>query len=242
MKFKHFSLIFCIACLNCEVAVAADAAAESVPSSDAAFDVAVGAAFVTNYIASGGVSQTNDRPAIQGYLEVSYGTVYAGVWASNVNFPDFYGKDVEVDVYGGLRHSFGKLSVDLGYAQYLYGKDDANYGEVYAKLNYDVTDKLSVGGNFFREVFNDSNWVDLKARYSGLPWDLSLSGKFGSDLGSKDFIYPKTKIGWDIGVSKQLTETVKLDVRYYDSNLDPGRVVAALSFDTMLSALLAQGN
>jgi uncharacterized protein (TIGR02001 family) len=51
------------------------------------FALNYGVAVTSNYI-SDGVTQSNDNPALQGYVEGSYGLFYGGVWASTVDFAD----------------------------------------------------------------------------------------------------------------------------------------------------------
>ena len=49
-----------------------------------------------------GVSQTADDPALQGSIDFEGETgLYAGIWASNVDFDDCCGEDYEVDYYVG---------------------------------------------------------------------------------------------------------------------------------------------
>ena len=55
---------------------------------------------VSDYIFRG-VSQTGEDPAIQGGVDLTSGSFYAGAWASNVDFGDK--TDAEIDVYGGYR-------------------------------------------------------------------------------------------------------------------------------------------
>ena len=55
-----------------------------------------------------GVSQTDNDPTIQGGADLSYGILYAGVWASGLDFgddPTVSGSDaqIEIDWYGGIK-------------------------------------------------------------------------------------------------------------------------------------------
>jgi hypothetical protein len=81
-----------------------------------------GVGLTTNYI-SKGLTQTDNQPAIQPYLELGYGIGYLGFWASNASFGGV--NDNELDVSIGARPEFGKWSFDLGFVQYFYQKDDA---------------------------------------------------------------------------------------------------------------------
>lgn len=197
-----------------------------------AFDLAFGAAFTSDYV-SRGTSQSGG-PAVQGYVEASYGIVYAGVWASSVS-PAITGGNVEIDVYGGIRPEFGNLSLDLGYAHYFYSPGGACCGEVYAKANYAFTENFSGGAEIYQDFVNNTTWAAAGTEIGGLPLDLAFSAKVGSDFGT--LALGVTKVAWDAGVSRTFADAVTLDLRYHDSNVDPARFVATLSVDTSLSAL-----
>ena len=81
------------------------------------FALNYGVAFTSNYI-DNGTTQSDDHPALQGYVEGSYGLFYGGVWASTVDFPEdpeFGGDNLEFDLYAGIRPTLGDLSFDLSY-------------------------------------------------------------------------------------------------------------------------------
>ncbi len=219
-----------VAMLGASPVWAADDTAAETPTW--AFDIAFGAAFTTDYV-SRGTSQSAG-PAVQGYVEASYGMVYAGVWASSVS-PAITGGNAEIDVYGGIRPEFGDLSLDLGYVHYFYAPGGSCCGELYAKGNYAFTDKFSGGLEFYHDVVLNTNWGAAGVEVSGLPLELTVSGKVGSDFGSLGL--GVTKVAWDAGVSRTFADTVTLDLRYHDSNVDPARFVATLSVDSSLSAL-----
>lgn len=214
------------------VSVGSTAAFADDSATASAFDVAFGVGIANNYI-SRGASQSNDRPIIDGYMEATYGIVYGGVWASRVDIaPD----DVEIDLYGGVRPEFGKLSLDFGYARYLYNSSGNVSGEFYAKGSFAFTETFAAGGQIFWDPDAESNWVVANTEFSGLPYEISFSGSIGSDFGTLNLA--KDKVAWDAGFSRSFVDdTVTLDLRYYDSNMDPARFVARLAFDTTFSAL-----
>ncbi|MFS8037359.1 TorF family putative porin [Xanthobacter sp. AM11] len=129
------------------------------------WDVAFGAKLATDYVFRG-ISQTDGNPAIQGYAELRlFDWIYGGVWMSNVDFPTSAGLTdaaAEVDLYGGLRHTWGGLTLDVGYVYYYYpgeiapnslalGVPAANldYWEIYFKPTYVINDVFTVGGNLY---------------------------------------------------------------------------------------------
>ncbi|MBQ4833460.1 TorF family putative porin [Pseudoalteromonas sp. MMG010] len=85
-----------------------------------------------------GISQTNNDPAIQASLDYAFDSgVYAGVWASNVDFND--DTDFELDAYlGKYVQLTDKISADYGIAYYTYQgqNSDGNYAETYAKFGF----------------------------------------------------------------------------------------------------------
>ncbi|WP_372760530.1 TorF family putative porin [Pseudoalteromonas sp.] len=85
-----------------------------------------------------GVSQTDNDPALQASLDYAFDDgVYAGVWASNVDFGD--DTDFELDAYVGRYVQLNdQVSLDYGIAYYTYqgNNSDFNYGEAYSKFGY----------------------------------------------------------------------------------------------------------
>lgn len=81
-----------------------------------------------------GVSQTDEDPAIQGSVDVGHSSgLYAGVWASNVDFDAPDGIDMEVNLYAGW--VFGLVDdaeLDLYWIRYIYPGANPGYG-----INYD---------------------------------------------------------------------------------------------------------
>ena len=92
-----------------------------------------------------GVSQSDNDPAIQGGADLSYGILYAGVWASLVDFADAPPANAEVDWYGGIKPTWGPLTFDFGIIYYSYPGNgplpgvgplvDLNYTEVKAGVS-----------------------------------------------------------------------------------------------------------
>jgi len=85
-----------------------------------------------------GVTQTDSDPAIQASLDYAFDSgVYAGVWASNVDFGD--DTDFELDAYLGKYVQLNEqISADYGIAYYTYqgNNSDGNYAEAYTKFGY----------------------------------------------------------------------------------------------------------
>jgi uncharacterized protein (TIGR02001 family) len=208
--------------------IAADAAA-SPEKIQSAIDVAFGAAVTSNYIFRG-ITQSDNKPAFQAYMEATYGIVYAGAWGSSVDFGD--DNTGELDLSAGIRPEFGKLSLDLGYVRYLYNADGDCCGEAYAKANFAATDSFTVGGEVFQDFTAKTTYLRAKASYA-LPQDFELSGGFGTYTQFK-------QRDWDVGVSKTFADVATLDLRYFGYKDDvetTHKFGVSVSFDTSLSAL-----
>jgi uncharacterized protein (TIGR02001 family) len=139
------------------------------PPPPPAWDLAFGSAIASDYVWRG-ITQSNHKPSVAAYFEPRYNInpnlqLYAGLGAASIAFPNRAA--AEVDLYGGLRPTFGKLSLDLGVWYYWYpggeeysavspngfilpsgniAKADASFWEFFAKANYAVTDNFGVGG------------------------------------------------------------------------------------------------
>ncbi len=65
-----------------------------------------------------GLSLNNEDPAAQGSVDIGYGIFYAGAWASNVSGAGY--EPMELDLYGGIKPTLGKVTFDFGIIGYLY--------------------------------------------------------------------------------------------------------------------------
>jgi uncharacterized protein (TIGR02001 family) len=167
MKKVVLSVVAALA-LSAAPAFAADMPVKAVKAPAAApspWDVAFGTAFTTDYELRG-VSQSNHKPAAQGYFELDYTAtdwlkLYAGVWGSSL-WTGF--ADAEFDITAGARFTWGNAGLDLGVIYYYYpggnnpaaGLFTGNWTEAYAKPSYKFNDWLTVGG-VFETAFDDFN-------------------------------------------------------------------------------------
>lgn len=199
---------------------------------DLAIDLAFGITATTAYVSRG--YDYSNGPAIQGYVEGSYEWVYIGVWASSLSGPLSAPDTVEIDFYGGIRPTFGDLSLDIGYARYYYNRTGDAGGEIYGKASYAFTDVgLTPGVELYWDPENRTNYGVASLAYA-LPYDLELSGGVGTTF--------RGNVDWNAGISYTYAETVTLDLRYYGSNRnDPdmfrNKFVASISLDSSISAL-----
>jgi len=127
-------------------------AAEAAPASD--FTASYNVGLFSQYIFRG-LTQTNNKPALQGGFDVSHKSgLYIGGWASNVSWlrdnagtglnPVYTsGGSLEIDLYGGFKTEASGVGIDLGALQYYYPGalnkayvDKANTTELYGALSY----------------------------------------------------------------------------------------------------------
>ena len=149
-----------------------------------AWDIAFGAAIASDYRFRG-ISQSNRQPSASAYFEPRYNLnpdwqLYAGIAGASIDFPNRAA--AEIDFYGGVRPTFGKLALDLGVLYYWYPggqcfnafwagaspdciangslpvngnviKKNLSFLEGYFRGVYNVTDAFQVG---FNSYFTDS--------------------------------------------------------------------------------------
>lgn len=217
------------------------------------FDVAFGAAVTSDYI-SAGISQSDGKPAVQGYVELDYNIFYIGAWASNVDFGE---PDAEIDLYAGIRPETDSAAFDLGYAHYFYANNTSpNYGAFVGSVEFYATDALTLGGNTnfspdYSQMGDYALWFEGTADYA-LPAGFGVSGGLGYQFYADSLDLPEYWT-WNAGVYWSWEETVTIDLRYVGSDLTRGecaslmsrgacgnRFIATLSVDTAASAFLGR--
>jgi len=192
-------------------------------------------ALTTDYVWRG-ASQTDEGPAIQGGIDAALPIgIYAGIWASNVDFPDVNGDNanIEVDFYGGYAHDFGNgFGADVGLIYYAYPKTDGlNWLEGYLKGSYskDGFDAgLSV--NYSSDVFDsgqNGTYFDGSAGYTFDKSNDIFSGP-GVSAGVGYYTFDNKVFGsgspdsywnWNAGAYVDLVGFT-VDARYYDTDND----------------------
>lgn len=200
--------------------VASNADAQEVPASTGP-DIAWNVAVTSDYVFRG-VSQTEEEAAISGGVDLTYGSFYAGAWASNVSFAGDDDTNAEVDLYGGFRTEAAGWALDIGAVGYLYTNqpDSADYDYVELKLAASrAIGPATIGAavyyspDFFGAAEDEATYVEANAAFS--PADKwTISGAVGRQYVSSDFDYTT----WNVGAAYQLIDTVALDLRYHDTD------------------------
>lgn len=166
------------------------------------WDIAFGAGITSDYIFRG-VTQSNHQPSVNAYFEPRYNVtkdlqLYVGTSFSSISFANRAA--AEVDIYGGIRPTFGALALDFGVYGYLYPGGSCYYGAA-ADLAGNATgagcaEKSLLNGNViksdlsFYEVYGKANYtfndyftLGATAWYSPSFLNTGAEGTYASALG-----------------------------------------------------------
>jgi uncharacterized protein (TIGR02001 family) len=168
-------------------AFAADMPVKAVKAPVAApspWDIAFGSALMTDYEFRG-ITQSAHKASVAAYFEPRYNVnanwqLYAGISGESIRFPN--NAAAEIDLYGGVRPTFGPVALDFGIWYYGYpgGRDsyvldatgfsntiaNVSFYEWYGKGVWTVNDYVALGVN----VYYTPSWLATGAPgtyYSG---------------------------------------------------------------------------
>ncbi len=199
----------------------ADAASQTppAPAPTSAFTI-TGAADVASQYRFRGISQSDNKPVIQGTFTVTHSSgFYISTWGSSASANNAVNLGgTEIDVYGGYSHALGKsgFTIDGGLYGYLYpGSKKAvgiseSYFEVYADLSKaygPVTAKVGVNyaphQAYFKDFatptrYNVYVYGELGIALPNQPW--SVHSHLGHTGGGLDYI-GHDYLDYTVGVS-----------------------------------------
>ena len=94
------------------------------------WDIAFGSAIMNDYIFRG-VTQSNHKPSVAAYFEPRFNVtkdlqLYVGLAGESISFTNR--PAAEIDIYGGIRPTFGAFAFDFGVWGYLYPGGTCVYG------------------------------------------------------------------------------------------------------------------
>jgi hypothetical protein len=181
------------------------------------WDIAFGSAIMSDYNFRG-ITQSNHHPSVASYFEPRYNfndslQGYLGLSGESISFPNRAA--AEIDFYGGIRPTFGKLALDFGAWYYWYPGGDcfnaAVAGDCAANAD-PLTGGLPINGNVikadlsFWELYGKATYtVNDQFSFGGsVYWSPSVlnSGAEGTYLaGTAKYILPTVlphEIGWFI--------------------------------------------
>lgn len=174
-----------------------------------------GSVGITSNYMSRGVTQSDNRPALQFGFEGEASGFYAGIWGSTVRLaPD----DIEVDLYAGYRFSVGAASFDVGYARYFYDSTGNCCGEVYGLFEVAADPVTVFGGVYYDPRLRSTNDVHLGVRY-GFMDRFEASAQVGRAAGGVNYGV--------VGLGYQLNDSVGFDAGYHITNAQRNQFVVS---------------
>ena len=191
-----------------------------------------------------GMSQTDEKPAIQGSIDWEHDSgIYAGAWASNVDFNDSHEATWELDTYVGYATEWAGFDWDvMANAIFYPGASDA--------LDYDLQEyTLAVGRSI--DIVNTKATVIYTPDNSG-DSGTGVYGKFQADAPIRDtgfgvtgsfghqYIDDKARFGvgsyndWSLGAT-YAWEGVDFALQYIDTNLSKSQCPDGCSATAVLT-------
>ena len=186
-----------------------------------------------------GVSQSAGNPAVQGYVETTHKLLYAGFWASNVDFGKERNRagnlqeaaNLELSPYAGIRPKWQGINFDFGVAYYAYPGSfrpgEFDYVEFDAAADYTLFDKLTFHGVVWwspneSTANGELQGTELTASYVlKRVWFMSptVSALIGRQWGEGN---DETYTYWNAGLTLKMGSHPVLffDVRYWDTDLE----------------------
>jgi uncharacterized protein (TIGR02001 family) len=187
-----------------------------------------------------GISQTDNDPTIQGGIDLAYGILYAGWWASGLNFDAIFNDaNVEMDWYGGIKPTWGPATFDFGVIYYTYpGASyqvfppfgfDLNYVELKAGVSGTIHEKLALGGYIYwsPDYFAQTGSVWTFEGQAGYTFHQigvftpSVTGVIGYQTGSDDYYEVWNGFSeywyWNAGLALAV-DKLTFDFRYWGTN------------------------
>jgi uncharacterized protein (TIGR02001 family) len=197
----------------------------------------------TDYVFRG-TSQSAEDPAVQGGVDATCGMFYAGVWASSIEF----GSDAstEIDLYAGLKKSYGRFNFDVGLLYYLYAGSsplivlgqagDLDFVEIKAGVSTEVWKGGTIGATVFfspdYQLETGEVWTVEGSFSQALPNVGMFSPTFSALIGYQTGDDPRWQaafangddsfVYWNAGVTLGFLEKWSLDLRYWDTDISNG--------------------
>jgi hypothetical protein len=105
-----------------------------------------------------GITQSNHKPSVSAYFEPRYNVtkdlqLYIGAAGESISFPNRAA--AEIDIYGGIRPTFGAFAFDFGLWGYLYPGGTCHYGAAFdtagVPLSNECATNFLVNGNVIKK-------------------------------------------------------------------------------------------
>jgi len=180
----------------------------------------------TDYV-SRGLTQNDEKPAIQGSLDwVHPKGMYLGVWGSSVDFNDGDQASTEIDGYVGYQYQWDKLFSNFSFLYYWYPgtprRLNYDFYELHGTLGY-VSDWYVLSASIFYSpdffaASGDAQYVKGSLDIP-LPNNFFLTSHFGRQWVDDNLRYGFQDYNdWSVGI-KFLIEKFELNLQYLDTNI-----------------------
>jgi len=193
------------------VLLAASAGTMSLALADSPHSITANIGVVSNYVWRG-VTQTDDKPAVQGGLDYAHESGFsAGTWLSNIDFgEDEFGdsgdESVEIDFYAGYDFSLGEdISLGLSTIYYAFPNDnlDADFWEIgisggYKWFTLGIQYTVWNGDDNDDFAFEQGDLYYYGSAEFELPYEIGL----GLRVGYYDFDTAEDYTNWGVSISK----------------------------------------
>lgn len=197
-------------------ALAAAVSAIAVPAAAQNLSFSGGLTITSNYM-SRGLTQSNDRPALQFWGEAEASGFYAGIWASTVRL----GTDrAEFDLYAGYRFSVGAASFDLGYTRFIYDSSGDCCGEIHARFEVEAGPGAWFGSLAYDPSARQTTDTHLGVRY-GFYDRFEASATVGRAAGAVNYGI--------LGLGYTLNDSVSFEAGVHLTNAQSNRLVLSTS-------------
>ncbi|MGD9867375.1 MAG: TorF family putative porin [Hyphomicrobiales bacterium] len=221
-------------------------AAEPLPP-ERKLELSANVALTTDYVFRG-ISQTDENAAVQGGFDLTYGSFYAGVWASSLDFggADTNGDgiadndiaDIEIDWYAGFTKSWNSVDFDLGVIYYTYPNAfdpaaELDFVEFKFGVSYSLWHNVTSGFTLYYSPDFTGETGDTITTESTLEKSFGKGWAISGLLGHLANLDNNTVVGdltdpdndeywyWNIGLSKTFyDEKFTADIRYWDTSAD----------------------
>ena len=201
--------------------------ADEAPAAEEESNLSWNLALTSDYVFRG-ITQTDFQPALQCGLDYAFGDsgIYAGVWASNVDFVDPDGPDIEFDTFVGWSHDVSdQVNIDLSIVHYTYFGERGDYGsldyaEFFAKATWNEMLTFTVA---YAPDYSNANYSSTYVNLAG-SWELGNEFSLNAGVGHSDFSEDNgSYTDWNLGVSRQFGP-VNAALNYYDTSIDGDNV------------------
>lgn len=218
-------------------AIAPAAYADDAPKSDITI---TGSADITTQYRLRGISQTDDRGAIQGGITVSHVSgFYVSTWASNLaGNGSFGGSNMELDLIGGYTKAVGGVTLDGGVIYYVYpGTQGHDYVELYGSGTVKVGPGTAKLGTYWApkqdHIGGHNIWIYTDWAFPIPKTPLTLHAHGGYSTGTSAYTNGSRAFDpvlgglshdvWDYGIGVDFTyKNLTLNVSYVGTDLKRG--------------------